>query len=84
MSDDIRFKIEYNPQDDITVWELAQCVKWLLVGVVEKEKWPIEEKWTRHFKIEDVDYGAMIKDTGKALRDLMDELDVEDEDDEDW
>ena len=82
MSDDIRFKIEYDPKDDITVLELAQCVRWLMLGIVEKDKWPLEEKWTRHFKVEDFDYGDLMKKQAAALREVIDELE-DDEDDED-
>jgi hypothetical protein len=85
MSDDIRLRVKYDPQDDITVLELAQCVKWLMAGIVEKKNWPSDEGWTRHFEVEDYDYGVMIQDTGKAIRDLMDDEDEDwfDEDDED-
>lgn len=73
MSDDIRLKIRYEPLQDIEVFELAQCVKWYMVGVVEKDKWPDGEVWTRHFKTEDFDYGAMIDENARKLKEIFEE-----------
>lgn len=72
MSDVWKYRISWNPKKDITTYELAQCIPFTMMGIVEIDDWDIlDENVTRHFRVEKINYTAMIKKTGNKLKNFM-------------
>lgn len=68
----IKYRCNWNPCEDITTYELALCVPYLFIAVYEREDWDqLDEGITRHFAVTEFDYGKMIEDNAKKLKELF-------------
>ena len=75
--DEWKYKCEWKPQKDITVYELALCVKYIPVNVYSILDWDeLDKSITRHFNVSKFNYGAMIKSNADKLKDVFGDGDL--------
>lgn len=69
-----KYKCVWNPQKDITTYELALCLPYTSFQLQEIEVWDaLDESIKRHFDVSEYDYGKMIRGTRDKLKKIMDE-----------
>lgn len=67
-----KYQCIWNPKEDITTFELAQCVLLVLSKLHSIDTWDeLDESITRHFDVSIFNYGNMIRETGAKLKDLL-------------
>lgn len=68
----IKYECVWNPQTDITTYELALCIPLMVSRFHEIEEWDeLDIYITRHFAVTEFDYGKMIEDNAKKLKELF-------------
>ena len=72
--DEIKYECIWSPKEDITTFELAQCLPLTFSKLHSIEDWKkLDESVTRHFTVTEYDYGALCRKTADKLKALIDE-----------
>ena len=78
--EEIKYECIWNPKEDITTFELAQCLPLTFSKLHSIDDWDkLDESVTRHFTVTKFNYGDMIRETGNELKKLVAEWEEEDE-----
>lgn len=75
--EEIKYQTVWNPEEDITTFELAKCLPYAIMGMQDRDVWD-KLDWciTRHFDVSEFNYGDMIRENAQKIKELW-------EDDED-
>ena len=70
--EEFKYECIWNPKEDITTWELAQCVPYLYSKLHNIEMWnELDEGITRHFTVSIFNYGEMIRENARKLKEAL-------------
>ena len=73
---EVKYQCTWNPKPDITTFELAQCIPYIMCQLHDTDKWEaLDESITRHFNVKIYQYGKVIRKSANALRKIMESFD---------
>jgi hypothetical protein len=68
----MKYEVKWSPKEDITAYELAQCIPLLPTRFHEIPEWDeLDESLTRHFVVMEFDYDQMIIDNAAKLKEVL-------------
>ena len=74
--DEYKYECKWQPERNITVWELAQCIPYMFSKLHDVEVWDrLGREITRHFLVSHFNYSEMIREQAAKLRDSLDIMD---------
>jgi hypothetical protein len=72
MVDEYKYDVRWSPKEDITTWELAQCVPYLYSKLHDVEVWDnLDESVSRHFTVSKMNYSKMIREQARKLNEAL-------------
>jgi len=73
--EEIKYETIWNPQPDITAYELAQCMLYIMSRLHDIDTWDkLDKSITRHFDVTIFNYGDMIREQAEKAKAIFAEL----------